>query len=72
METYPNPVDEICPTCGSSNPVELVYAPHSAEMLYAAEAGRIALSLTPPSYDSAAYLCRNSQCTTKWGLLGEL
>ena len=62
---------EVCPTCESSNPLEIVYGFASAEMFDSAFSGLIALGGCTYSDDSPAYRCRVSECGTEWGRWGD-
>jgi hypothetical protein len=63
---------ESCPSCDTTNPMEIVYGFASAEMFYSALAGLIALGGCEFSEDSPAFRCRQSGCDAEWGRWGDL
>jgi hypothetical protein len=59
----------MCPQCSATNPLEIIYGFHSAEMISAAKHGEIALSADIESPDCPAFRCRNDECTHEWGAI---
>ena len=63
---------EACPSCRSSDPLEIVYGPPSTEMFDSAFAGLIALGGSEVTDESAAFRCRRPGCQAEWGRWGDL
>jgi hypothetical protein len=63
---------EPCPSCDSTDPLEIVYGFASAEMFDSAFAGLIALGGCQFTDDSPAYRCRQADCDSEWGRWGDL
>lgn len=62
-------IAETCPSCGTSNPLEIVYGTPSAEMIEAQAAQRIFLAEIPLSDDAVAFRCRQQECNERWGVI---
>ncbi|MCY7325456.1 MAG: hypothetical protein LH605_04910 [Microbacteriaceae bacterium] len=67
MPTFTHLIDERCPQCDSTNPLEIVHGEASSEMLAAADAGLIAIGGPVVADDNAAYRCRRLGCGVEWG-----
>lgn len=64
-------IAEVCPTCHTSNALEIVYGFASAEMFDSAFSGLIALGGSTYNDDSTAYRCRANDCGSEWGRWGD-
>lgn len=62
-------IAETCPSCGTSNPLEIVYGTPSAEMIEAQAAQRIHLAEVPLSDEAVAFRCRQQECNERWGTI---
>lgn len=64
-------IEETCPSCGRTNPLEIVYGLASAEMTEAAATGQIALGSAWVDLEDGviAFRCRDTSCSTEWGVI---
>ena len=69
MSLFDDPSDVSCPSCGTTDPIEILYGLPSSEMMEAADAGVIALGGCIVHPDNPAYRCSNSECGTEFGQL---
>jgi len=62
-------ISQTCPSCGTHNPLEIVYGTPSAEMIEAEAARRIILAGIPLSDEAVAFRCRQQECNERWGVI---
>lgn len=64
---FDNPEKQLCPACGNTGALEIVYGFPSHEMMEASREGRIVLGGCSMGDNNPAYRCNNPTCRTTWG-----